>query len=249
MASFYKAALCVSAIAALGSAALIPEIAQAATANSNGSSLFKASESAVLREKSVQVVSTTSNNQLGATPNVAATVTIVTDAARGEGIQHISFEQAGSMGQETIELIGGAGYFRGDAFTLQNFNGFTASAAQRYAGTWLKVTHSDAAYSKVTSGLTIASMPAQMVLPQPQLLPSVSTLDGYNVRQLRSVFQESSGTVTGLMYIRSRGTPLPVEQTFTQQDGSHGTDTWSHWNEPVTIKTPVASTLFSATGQ
>ena len=176
-------------------------------------------------------------------------MTIVTDAARGEGIQRVTFQQMGTSGHETVEEIGGVGYFTGDAFTLENFNGFTAEAAQQYSGKWLKVTNSDAAFEKVTSGLSISSIPAQMVLPRSELLAHSTTIGGYSVKELRAVFKEPTGTVTGLLYIRSRGTPLPVEQTFTQQNGSRGTDTFGHWNEPVSVTPPTSSIPFSANGQ
>ena len=174
-------------------------------------------------------------------------VKIITDAARSDGIQRVTFQQGGTTGQETTEEMGGVGYFRGDAFTLQNFNGFSAAAAAKYASVWLRVTKSDSAFAKVTAGLTMSTMPAQLMLPNPRLV-GTTTLGGSRVRELRAVFTETSGTVTGLLYVRSRGVPLPVEQKFTQSSGA-GSDVFSNWNEPVTVTAPTSSVPFAATGQ
>jgi hypothetical protein len=241
--------LCVTVTALASSGVLLPQLAQASTSSGGGAPLLAASKSAVTHENSVHVMSTASSDQLGATPNVQGSVTITTDAARNDGIQHVTFQQGATSGEETVEEVGGVGYFSGDAFTLENFNGFSSSAAERYTGTWLKVTKSDTAFSKVTSGLTMSSIPAQMVLPEPHLVPGSSTIDGYQVKCLQAVFHESTGMVTGRMYLRARGKPLPVEQTYTQKNGSVGTDVFSGWNETVTVVPPSSSVPFSSTGQ
>lgn len=244
-----KRILCGTLLSAVGLIVLLPSLAQASVSSGSARALLSASQSAVTREHSVHVVSISSSNPLGATPNVAATVAITTDAARAEGIQHVAYQQGTTSGQEIIEEVDGVGYFRGDAFTLQNFNGFSATAAASYAEVWLKVTKSDKAFAKLTSGLTISTIPAQMVLPQPQLLPASSPVGGTRVKQLRAVFSEPSGTVTGFLYVRSRGAPLPVEQMYMQNGGGHGTDVFSNWNRPVSLIPPTSSVPFSATGQ
>jgi hypothetical protein len=51
---------------------------------------------------------------------VKATVTVVPDAGSAEGIQRVTYEQGGTSGHETVEVVGGVGYLNGDSFTLEN---------------------------------------------------------------------------------------------------------------------------------
>jgi hypothetical protein len=67
---------------------------------------------------------------------------------------------------------------------------------------WLKVTESDAVFSKDTSGVTISTLPAQLVLSHPQLLSGVTTVGGYSVKRV-------SERVS-----LSRREPLPALCTF-----------------------------------
>jgi hypothetical protein len=249
MRSLAKRSLRGTFVTAIGLAVLLPSVAQASVGTASGGPLQRASESAASHERSVHVVATTTGSEVGAASNALATIAIITDAARTEGIQHLTFEQGGTTGHEVIEVVGGIGYFKGDALTLQSFNGFTASAATRYAGMWLKVTKSDAAFSKVTSGVTMSTLPSQLNLPHPQLLSGLVTVVGYRVKELRAVFAEPTGTVTGTLYVRSHGAPLPVEETFVQTGGAHGSDVLTNWNERMTVTPPTSSIPFSATGQ
>ena len=61
-----------------------------------------------------------SGTGVAATANVKATVTVVPDAVSAEGIQRVTYEQGGTSGHETVEVVGGVGYLNGDSFTLEN---------------------------------------------------------------------------------------------------------------------------------
>ena len=61
----------------------------------------------------------------------------------------------------TVIATGSVAFVRGDAFTLANYIGATASAAKKYAGVWIKFTPKDRAfYAKVhaLAALPIASV-------------------------------------------------------------------------------------------
>ena len=236
-------------VSALSLPLFVTSTAQASGATGSGESLLQASEAATYREHSVHVVSFQSGVNVAANANVNATVKIATDAGTSEGIQRVNFEQGGTSGHETVEVIGGEAYLNGDSFTLENFNGFSAGAAARYAGTWLEVTPSDSAFSNLTSAVTMSTVPAQIVLPKPQLLKGESTVVGSRVKSLRAVVSVPSGKETGILYVRSTGDPLPVELTSALVKGGRGSDVFSKWNEPVTVTAPSSSVPFASTGQ
>jgi hypothetical protein len=226
---------------------LFPSAAQA-TATETGATLLSASESAVAHEDSVHVVSFQSGTNVSANASPNASVTIVTDAGSSEGIQRVAFTQGGASGHETVEVVGGEAYFSGDSFTLKNFNGFSAAAATHYAGAWLEVSPSDAAFTSLTSAVTMSTIPAQIVLPKPELLKGESTVSGIRVKAVRGVVSTHSGTETGVLYVRSAGSPLPVKLTSFLVHGGHGSDVFSRWNEAVTVTAPPSSIPFSSTG-
>jgi hypothetical protein len=228
---------------------LLPSIAQATDVTGNGATLLGASESAIAHEDSVHVVSFQSGTNVSANASTNASVTIVTDAGSSEGIQRVAFTQGGVSGHETVEVVGGEGYFSGDSFTLKNFNGFSAAAATHYAGTWLEVSPSDSAFTSLTSAVTMSTIPAQIVLPQPELLKRESTVSGIRVKAVRGVVSTHSGKETGVLYVRSAGTPLPVKLTSTLVHGGHGSDVFSRWNEAVTVTAPPSSIPLSSTDQ
>lgn len=236
-------------VSAINFSLLLSSAAEVSAATGSGVTLLRASEAATAHEQSVHVVSFQSGTNVSANATVNATVTIVTDAGSSEGIQRVTFEQGGTVGHETVEVTGGEAYFSGDPFTLENFNGFSAAAAARYAGTWLEVSPSEGAFASLTSAVTMSTIPAQIVLPKPELLKGEATVSGIRVRGIRGVVSTHSGKETGVLYVRSTGSPLPVKSTSSLVNGGHGSDVFSKWNEAVTVTAPASSTPFSSTGQ
>lgn len=236
-------------ILALSLPVYVSSAAQASRTIESGGSLLRASEAAIDHQHSVHVAAFQSGINVSAKGNVNATVTIVTDAGTSEGIQRVTYGQGGNSGHETVEVIGGNAYFTGDSFTLENFNGFSANAAARYAGTWLEVTPTEGAFASLTSAVTMSTIPAQIALPKPQMLKRESTVAGTQVQGLRAVISVPSGKETGVLYVRSKGRPLPVKLTSALTNGGRGSDVFSKWNEPVTVTAPPSSIPFSSTGQ
>jgi hypothetical protein len=236
-------------MSALSMSLILSSAAQASGSTETGTSLLRASEAAIDHEHSVHVVSSQSGINVSAKADANATVRVVTDAGTSEGIQRVTYGQGGTSGHETVEVIGGNAYFSGDSFTLENFNGFSASAAARYADTWLEVTPADGAFANLTSAVTMSTIPAQIVLPNPQLLNGESSVAGTRVKGLRAVVAVPSGKETGILYVRSKGNPLPVELTSSLIHGGRGSDVFSKWNETVTVTVPSSSIPFSSTGQ
>jgi hypothetical protein len=221
----------------------------AAATTTPGNALLKASLTAFLQEHAVHVVSGESGSGIAASASQVATVEIITDAGNAEGSQQVTYHQGKTIGHEEILDIGGVGYLRGDAFTLQNYNGFTAKAAKRYASEWLSLKKSDQAFASVTSGVLISTIATQIDIPPPQLATGTQTLHGLKVKVLQATFQASSnnGATTVNLAVRASGTPLPVQETI---DGpSTGAEVFSDWNELLHVSAPRFSIPFSSTGQ
>ena len=234
------------AVLTIGSAALLPVLASvpadASSGPGSGSSLLKATITAVTHERSVHVVATTK----GRTANHAAlTVTIVTDAGASVGIQHITYAEATLTGHEIVEEVKGVGYLQADVFTLRDFNGFPASTATKYSMKWISVSKSDSAFSALTSGVLMSSMPTQVEMPNPKLIPGTQQVAGVTVRALRATVTQGSTTLTGTLYVRASGAPLPVEQRFTETTGSASVVNFGTWNEPVHVNAPPSSVPLS----
>ncbi len=210
---------------------------------------MKASLTALLQEHAVHVVSTESGSGVAASASQVASVEIITDAGTTEGSQQVTFRQGKTSGHEAILDVGGVGYLRGDAFTLQNFNGFTAKAAKHYASEWLSVKKSDQAFGSVTSGLLLATIATQIDIPPPQLVTGTQTLHGLKVKVLQATFQSSTnnGATMVNLDVRSSGTPLPVQETIAGP--STGAEVFSDWNELVHVVAPRFAIPFSSTGQ
>ena len=229
------------ALVIVGSAAVLPILASmpagASTGRSSGSSLMKETLKAVAHEHSVHIAATTKGK---AATGKQATVTIVTDAGTAVGIQHITFEQGGRSGHEIVEEVKGIGYLRGDAFTLQSFNGFSKSAAKKYAMKWMSVTKSDSGFVTLTAGVLMSTIPAEIEMPSPKLLAGTYRVAGARVKALRSKVVEGSSTFTGTLFVGATGEPLPVEQKFTSTGGG-SVASFNSWNQPVHVKAPRSS--------
>jgi hypothetical protein len=230
---------------------LFPSTVASATANTaSGAHLLKSVLAAVAKEHSVHVVSVDTGKGLAVNSQTVATVDIVTDAGSTEGTQQVSYKQGETSGHEDVDAIGGVGYFRGDSFTLQNFNGFSATAAGRYASKWLAVAKTNNAFASVTSGLLMSTIPAQIAMPSaPQLLAGFRTVDGQRVKGLQATATEDSVKVTVVLYVRASGAPLPVEEKISSAGEVNGSAIFSGWNESVRASAPSSSIPLSSTGQ
>src|SRR3954466_2366751 len=87
----------------------------------------------------------------------AASLTMICDAGPTSGIQRITFRLNGKSGHVTVIVAKHTAYVHGDAFTLQNFMGFSPADAKKFAGTWLVIPRSSHAYATVAEDVTYDS--------------------------------------------------------------------------------------------
>lgn len=192
---------------------------------------------AAAEQKSVRAISVASGSGVGATSKTDAEVRLQTDASNGSGIQHVTFVQDNRTGYEIVVLLNNVGYFEGDAFTLDHFNGFSPSAAKRDAGSWISVPESNAAFASLTSSLTISSLVSQLKVPSP-ILAAGTRIAGASVTKILGSETEDGVKATFSLSCRAEGIPLPVEETIHSNEGDSNTS-FGRWSQPVHVTAPL----------
>jgi hypothetical protein len=167
----------------------------------------------------------------------AASVTMVCDAGPTSGIQRITFRQNGKSGHLTVIVSKHNAYVRGDAFTLQNFMGFSPADSKRFAGGWLLIPSSSHAYPTLAEDVTYAS--AVDGLAPGGTLANVSRrkLDGKSVVGIRGTTTANGQRVVDTLWLAAKGKRLPVSRSIVASKG-HVTITFSRWGKAVHIGVP-----------
>jgi hypothetical protein len=184
-------------------------------------------------QRSVHYVTTGSSGTVG--------VRMVCDAARDRGIQRITFHKAGETGHATVLVVADTAYVRADRFALANYFGFSASAAARDAGRWLKIPSRSPSYPTISEAVRLNSLIGELALSKPVRRLSQSTVAGQRVIGLRSSSVSAGHRVTRTLYVRASGLRLPVAES-TQGGGQSGV-VLSRWNEPVHVSAPRGAML------
>ena len=185
-------------------------------------------------QRSVHYVSTASSPTAG--------VRMVCDAARDRGIQRITFHKAGKTGHATVLVVANTAYIRANQFALFNYFGFSASAAKRYTGRWLKIPSNSPSYPTVSLAVRLNSMLGELVLPKPLHRLPQSTVEGQRVIGFRNSSPVSGHPANRTLYVRAAGLRLPVAE-MTQGGGSQASVSLSNWNERVRVSAPRDATL------
>jgi hypothetical protein len=167
-------------------------------------------------------------------------VTIAGDAAVDRGVQRITYRNNGKTGHVTAIVVANTAYVRGDAFTLEQYMGLPAATAAADAGKWLRLEKTSVGFAAVAAGVRLASTFSEIAMPKPLTAVPPTTVGGQHVVGVRATFTRSGHKVTQTLFVRSAGTPLPVEQLTTT--GSITVRVlFSSWNEPVRVAAPASS--------
>jgi hypothetical protein len=161
-------------------------------------------------------------------------VTIVADAGRDEGIQHITVRSAKKSGRATVIVSAGVAYLRGDAFTLSRFLGFTTSSATDYARVWIRIVPTSPSFGAIAEAVTLAS--AIDDLGPRGTLAFARTAPG--LRAVRGTLVQSGTQIVDTLYARGAGTPLPVKEVVIRP-GVVATNVLSGWNRQVHVAVPA----------
>jgi hypothetical protein len=202
---------------------------------------FSASvHAAAKQQRSVHYVSSSRSGR--------TSVTIVGDAARDHGIQRITFRIASTTGHATVIVAASVAYLRGDRFTLARFIGFKAAAATDYAGVWIRIPPTSAAYTAIAAAVTLDS--AIDELGPRGTLTFVPAAPG--LRAVRGTVLRGGAKVLDTVYARASSAPLPVKEVVTRP-GFVASNVFSRWNRPVRMSVPqqtvpIAKVLRAAGG-
>jgi hypothetical protein len=164
-------------------------------------------------------------------------VTMVGDAAIDRGVQRITYRKAGKTGHVTVLVVANTAYIRGDAFTLRSYLGFAPGDATEFAGKWIKIPHDAGSYATIAAGVRLASTIDEIRVPGHLHALRARTVGGTRVVGVAGTSHGSGGTTTETLYVRSSGSPLPVEETARQGSNSF-TVTFANWDEPVHVSAP-----------
>jgi hypothetical protein len=173
------------------------------------SQLLKASLSAARGEAGVDWTGTSTESGLS--------VTLTTRAGVHDGLQSIKFRIGKQEGQISIILVGTTVYIEGNDFGLQQYLGFSTSAAQKEAGHWLSIAEPDATlvtvFETVAAGLTVSSTISELDMSGPITETAAKTVAGEHVVGIRgtTLATGQAPSTPQLVYLKSTGEHLPVE--------------------------------------
>ena len=211
--------------------------AAGATGGSATSRLLKSSLSAARAEHWVEWRGTTTGD--------GQTIVESTNAGVSAGNQTVTITvTGGSSGTLSIVLEDDVAYIEGNNAAALIFQGFTAAAATAEATRWIAVPSNTSLFQVVAAGLTVKSTVSELALTGRLRSAGTSRVLGQDVRGIKGTFDVPGASGPGLLYVRTRGTPLPVEEK-TKGGGSTATVDLVRWNHPVTLGPPPTSVPFN----
>jgi hypothetical protein len=190
-------------------------------------------------QKTVHYVSTAD------TPDTGQTT--VGDAGVTQGVQHITFRSGRKKGTVTEVVSARTAFIRGGTLALVAFLDFNPLPAPQYANHWVRVAHTDTAYSSIAAGVTLASNVNELKMTGPLVGVPDTRIDGERVFGLKGHEALSGGSATVTLYARAVGSPLPVMEV-TVLGTFRLTATFDRWNESLHVATPAPAVAISKTG-
>jgi hypothetical protein len=178
------------------------------------------------RQRSVHYVSRWSTS--------TTSVSMVGDAGRTAGIQRITYTKNGKSGHVTVLVVADTAYVRGDAFTLENYLGFSAAEAAKAAGKWLLLPHTEQGFASIAAGVRLSSTLAQLELQGP-----VTAVKGSRGEAgFRGLHAYTGSRVRETVYAHAAGSRLPVE--LVVGGAQPAKLTFSRWNEALHLSAPAS---------
>jgi hypothetical protein len=157
-----------------------------------------------------------------------------------------SASQTVTMGTSTISIlvIGGISYVKGNAGGLENLAGLSSPQATEAAGQWIQFSTDNAAFAPVVEGVRSTDLAKELALKAPLSLGHSRTLDGEAVYAIDGTQAFGKKTEHVVLYVRARGTHVPVEEDSVGTEGKRTTDEhirYSKWGEQVRPVAPTAT--------
>ncbi len=130
---------------------------------------------------------------------------------------------------ELVE-IGGYVYIKGSQAFYSHVAG--PAAAQLLQGKWLKASAGGGAFASLTSLTNLRKLLGSTLASHGALTKgATSTVEGQQAIAIKDA------TRGGTLYVATSGTPYPLQ--ISKGGSGGGKITFSHWNEPVTLKAPA----------
>ncbi len=182
----------------------------------------------------------------GTTTVDGATVVETTNAGIAQGNQTVTITVGvRSAGTISIELFGDTVDMKGDTAASLVFQGFTPAAASAEANQWISIPSSQPFYALVAAGLTVKSTVQELDLTGQLQRARRTEVLGRSVIGIKGTLSLEGVTGPAVLYVRSAGTPLPVEETMSGT--GVGVVTLSRWGESVKVGSPPKAVAFDPT--
>ncbi len=156
----------------------------------------------------------------------------VQDSGPGEGRQRYA------VGGLTLSIVvlGPATYVLGSTRALEALASEPSGIAVRVGGRWVELAHGDAAYARVTAGVTLGSVLQTIPVGRhPQMRPAV--LGGRQVLRIVSHLGAAQGGATQTVWVSTGPRPLPLRVTQQAATGS-SVIRFGAWGRPATVSAP-----------
>jgi hypothetical protein len=228
-------AICAAGVAAASSAATVaPALAAPALAAPSPAQRVITAFNAGLGQSSVRWVTTESAN--------GVKVVIISDVGHSEGSQIITWSQGQAQGLLSVVLVKKTAYLIGNGAGLY-LQGFTAAAATKEANKWIAVAMTSAAYAPAAAGLTVSSALDPLMMAGPVTAAPGTKILGLSTLGFQGTSKASQGQagVAEKLYVRSTGTPLPVEVVQ-----NNTTTVFDNWGEPIKVSVPLGAVVVQA---
>ena len=134
-----------------------------------------------------------------------------------------SATQTVTMGTGSISIlvIGGISYVKGNADGLENLAGLSSPQATEAAGQWIEFSTDNAAFAPVVQGVRSTDLAKELALKAPLSLGHARTLDGEGVDAIDGTQMFGKKTEHVVLYVRAKGTHVPVEEDSVNSKGKH----------------------------
>jgi hypothetical protein len=198
--------------------------------------------------------------QAAVTAATNQTVHFVSDVTQGNVSLHVSGDAGSTSGSQsltvnngkqtehmTAEVVGRTGYVNGNSTGLHNIIGLTSAQARKYAGQWLSFPMSNSTLAQLAAGLLKSQVANELGVNGPFVYGPTATVNGQNALAIRgNVSTNNGGSVPLILYVPSSGKPQPIEEITNpgakaHSSTIHGTVTFSHWGEKVSVSAPSHS--------
>ncbi|HYA67815.1 MAG TPA: hypothetical protein VED63_03690, partial [Acidimicrobiales bacterium] len=224
-------------------------VASGNSSTSTGSTGDAATASRLVREALAAATGAGTFHYVSVSASQGVSQTTIGDAAPDRGRQEITI---GSTETFTVLVIGTTVYFQGNAASMQDQLELDPVVAQQHAEQWISLQPSDAPYQSVYAAVTTASALSDSVTisAQEQLAPT--TVDATRVIPIEGALLPVDQTPTrgtAHLYVRARGSPLPVSFTASGVVSGQATTfrtTFSEWGEPVVVQAPTGALAYSS---